>query len=176
MVLTGEKTILRPATLDDRRKIFEWLTASDLTPELMGPPKFPEIEIPAWEDFMNDYTPQYFNDTNPEKGKSFIIEAEGEEVGQINYNDIDRINNTVELDIWLSGSSRTRKGFGTDAINTLCSFLHQTLRCNTFILAPSARNKNAIRAYEKCGFRQTDNVPDNFIPDYHDTVVMIKKA
>ena len=176
MVLTGEKTILRPATLNDRRKIFEWLTASDLTPELMGEPTFPEIEIPTWEDFMNDYTPQYFNDTNLSRGRSFIIEANGEEVGQINYNDIDLINKSVELDIWLRDRSRTHKGFGTDAINTLCSFLQHTLKCNTFILAPSARNKNAIRAYEKCGFRQTDTVPENFIPDYHDTVVMIKKS
>lgn len=175
MVIKGSMVSLRPATTDDRRKIFEWLAHSDITSSMMGPPDFADNAIPEWEYFVGDYNPGFFNDDNPDDGRSYIIEVENEEAGHINYNEIDRVTNTVELDIWMAGSRYCGKGYGPDAIDALCQFLENHLRCVRFILAPSARNTNAIKAYKKCGFRISSEVPRNFIPDYHDTVVMIRK-
>jgi RimJ/RimL family protein N-acetyltransferase len=173
--IKGQQVILRPATPADRRKIFEWLTQSDLSSRMIGPPDFPDNPIPDWEFFVNDYNPHFFDDIDPDKGRSFIIEINGGEVGHINYNEINRNTDSVELDIWLSGSKQCNKGYGTDAINSLCHYLTDHLNCRVFILAPSARNKAAVRAYEKCGFQPTTELPENFIPDYHDTVIMMKK-
>jgi hypothetical protein len=46
--LVGEKINLRTATLQDKEKIFKWLTASNLTKEMMGLPNFPvpRISVP----------------------------------------------------------------------------------------------------------------------------------
>ena len=41
-------------------------------------------------------------------------------------------------------------------------------------MAPSARNPAAIRSYQKAKFEITEDVPTNFIPDYDDTVIMIR--
>ena len=117
--LTREKIKLRPATIQDREKIFLWLTKSNLTKEMMGPPYYPDSKIPTWDEFINDYYEYYFNGSHPLKGQCFIIEHNGQEIGQINHNEIDTLSNTTDLDIWLSDKKHTGKGIGTDAINIL---------------------------------------------------------
>lgn len=173
-VIKGNRIVLRPATPVDRRKIFEWLAQSDTTSKFIGPPDFEDNPVPSWEDFLSDYDPQFFNDLCPENGRSFIIEVNGTKAGHINYNEIDRSTGTVELDIWMAGSAYCNRGYGTDAIETLCKYMADNMNCHRFILAPSARNTSAIRAYEKCGFSRSNELPRNFIPDYYDTVIMIK--
>lgn len=142
---------------------------------MIEPPLFPDNPIPSWEEFTEDYNLEFFDDLHPDQGRSYIIEAEGTDVGHINYNEIDRESNSVELDIWLAGSKYCNKGYGTEAILVLCQYLADHLGCRTFFLAPSARNKAAIRAYEKCRFQVAKELPRNFVPDYEDSVVMMKK-
>ena len=89
-MIKGQKVILRPATPGDRRQIFEWLTQSDLTSKMIGPPDFADNSIPTWDYFIKDYNPHFFDDINPDRGRSFIIEVNGEHTGHINYNEIDR--------------------------------------------------------------------------------------
>jgi RimJ/RimL family protein N-acetyltransferase len=173
-MIPGKHITLRPARQDDRKQIYQWLAQSDVTAKMMGLPDYPDNPVPDQDEFLADYTDQYFNDNEPYSGRSYIILHDGVPAGHINYNEFPRGTTTVELDIWLAGSAFCNKGIGTDAINTLCSHLAPALGCRKFILAPSGRNKAAIRAYEKCGFRKTDAMPDGFVPDYEDTVVMIK--
>ena len=174
-MLTGKKTTLRLATFDDREKIYNWLAHSDITSKMMGPPDFPDNDIPTWEFFVQDYNSQFFDNNDPDNGKSFIIEAGGEEVGHINYGEIDRATNTVELDIWLRSSEYLNMGYGTDAIRAVCKYLFTKLGCQRIIIAPSGRNKDAVRAYKKCGFLETEEIPKNFVPDYYDTVILMKQ-
>lgn len=173
--LQGSLIKLVPATLEDRRSVYEWLAHSDITSSIMGPPVFTDHPIPTYEEFCADYLPHFFDGSQPERGGSFIIEANGTQAGHINHNDIDRLHKSVELDIWMRDKAHCNKGYGTDALNVLCAYLQQTYGCEEFILAPSARNQNAIRAYLKAGFAVCSEPPVNFTPDYHDPVVMIKR-
>lgn len=165
---------LRPANLHDKRKVFEWLTNSNLTKEMMGPPNYPDSRIPTWDEFDNDYTDHYFDGSNPMKGQCFIIEVAGCNVGQINHNAIDCIKNTTDLDIWLSDKKHTGKGIGTEAIQLMCEYLRERYGCKQILISPSKRNKNAIRAYEKAGFVLTDIVLEESQMDYTDNVVLVK--
>ncbi|MBN2348101.1 MAG: GNAT family N-acetyltransferase [Bacteroidales bacterium] len=171
--LTGEKIKLRPATMQDREHIFLWLTKSNLTQEMMGPPNYPDSKIPTWKKFINDYRDYYF-DGSPLNGQCFIIEHNGQEIGQINHNKIDTLSKTTDLDIWLSDRKHTGKGFGPDAINCLCNYLHKKYGCNKFVISPSGRNLRAIRSYEKAGFVMTDEKPEASEMDYNDNVILIK--
>ncbi len=169
-----QKIRLRPAGSEDKVKIFNWLTKSDLTREMLGPPKFPDAPIPAWEDFSADYTDHYFDDSQPLLGRCFIIEYEYTEIGQVNYNHIDTIEKSTEIDIWLADSRYAGKGLGIEAVRIFCNYLHQNLGCEKIYIAPSARNTRAIKAYKKAGFSETRNLPYNFIPDYSDSIVLVK--
>ncbi len=115
-LIIGEKIKIRPADINDKRKVFEWLTNSNLTKEMMGHPNYPDAKIPTWIEFDKDYLDYYFDGSIPLKGRCFII-LEGEnEVGQINYNAIDDEKKSTDLDIWLSDLKYTGRGIGTEAI------------------------------------------------------------
>lgn len=172
--LEGKNIILRPARASDRRTIFEWLAHSDLTRQMLGSPDFPDNPAPTWEEFNADYHPYFFDGSAPLLGRCFIIELNKEPIGQINYNEIDVINRAVELDIWLAGSQFANRGYGTDAIITLCNYLHHTFEIKQIYIAPSRRNTAAVKAYTKAGFVETSELPAWFVPDYDDTIVMIK--
>jgi RimJ/RimL family protein N-acetyltransferase len=173
--LAGRLVRLRPATPADRRPIFAWLTRSDLTCQMLGPPRFPDNPVPSWEEFTADYAAFYFDGSRPDLGRCFIIEVNRQPVGQINYDLIDGAGPTIELDIWLSASAVSGQGYGPDAIITLCDYLREAFGRPTFVIAPSARNTRAVRAYQNAGFHPSTQVPPGFVPDYTDTVILTRQ-
>jgi RimJ/RimL family protein N-acetyltransferase len=102
-------------------------------------------------------------------------------VGQVNYNDIGEREGRkrTELDIWLRNQSECGKGYGSDALEALCTYLHERFGVEEFMVQPSGRNPRAIRAYEKAGFLRL-NLPikqarELWGPnDYDDSVYMVK--
>lgn len=81
---------LQPATEQDKRMVYEWMAQSDITPSIMGPPRFSDHPIPTWEEFCSDYKPYFFDSSSPELGRCFIIMVNDVPVGQINYSEFDR--------------------------------------------------------------------------------------
>jgi RimJ/RimL family protein N-acetyltransferase len=172
--LIGENVKLRPAIILDREKVFQWLTNSNLTKEMIGPPNFPDHKIPIWDEFINDYYDFYFDGSQPLKGQCFIILQNEQEIGQINHNKIDLVDKSADIDIWLSDRVNAGKGFGTEAIKIMCNYLNKKFGCKKIIMAPSKRNTRAIKSYEKAGFVLSDEKPDPSEADYKDTVILIK--
>jgi RimJ/RimL family protein N-acetyltransferase len=174
--IRGELVTLRPATLNDRKPIFDWLTNSNVTKFMMGPPTYPDSPIPTWNEFLNDYKEYFFDSSKPLLGRCYVIEVNSEPVGQINHDKIYMADYSTELDIWLNCSKYMNKGYGSDAIVTLCDYLTNNFKCKKFIIAPSKRNIVAIKAYKKAGFVETDIVHDWFLVDYYDTIILIKNV
>lgn len=172
--LHGKNITLRPANPGDREKIYHWLAHSDLTPGMLGAPDFPDNPVPDWDEFTRDYKPSFFDGSKPLDGRCFIIMLQEAEIGQINHDQIYNDNST-ELDIWLSDSRYTGKGYGSDALSTLCIYLYTEFHCRRFYIAPSSRNTRAVHAYRKAGFLPTSSIPGWFVPDYSDTVLMLKE-
>jgi RimJ/RimL family protein N-acetyltransferase len=172
-LIPGHLVCLRPATLADRQPIFNWLALSDLTAQMLGLPRYPDNPVPTWEEFVADYPNYFFDGSQPLLGRCFIIEVNSEPVGQVNYSEI-RADGSTELDIWLRDSTCTGKGYGPEALNMFCDFLNRAFSCHTFIIAPSARNTRAVKAYRKAGFGPATRVPAWWVPDYDDTVVLVK--
>ena len=179
--IQGERVVLRPATHEDEPQILEWLLNSDVTPSMLGPPQFPERPLPLPEDSSQRLDPHYFDGTAPELGRCFLILVDGESVGQLNYNDIMERDGRkrVELDIWMRSESCCGKGYGTDALDALCRYLHERFGVEQFMVQPSARNPRAIRAYEKVGFKRLEVSMDSarrlWGPnDYCDSVYMVR--
>ncbi len=179
--IRGRVVTLRPAAPEDERAILDWLYHSDLTHTMLGPPLFPERPIPPPGERDEGYEPHYFDGSAPELGRCFLIRADGEPVGQVNYNDIHERGGRLrtELDIWMRSEACCGKGFGTDALDALCGYLHERFGVVEFLVQPSARNPRAIRAYEKAGFRRLDlpiaEARSLWGPsDYADSVYMVR--
>jgi len=87
--IQGKVVTLRPAAIiADRKPVFNWLTNSDLTKFMMGPPTYPNSPITIWDEFLNDYKEYFFDSSKPFLGRCFIIEVNDEPAGQINHDKI----------------------------------------------------------------------------------------
>lgn len=179
--LPGRNILLRPATLADRELIYQWAAHSDITRSMTGPPLFPDHAVPSFTEFCADHTPHFFDGSAPELGRCYIILHAGEPVGQVYYNDIFEYEGKkrVELDIWMRAEQYCGRGFGSDALLTLCEYVSRRFGVQEFMVQPSARNPRAIRAYEKIGFERLalplEEAARQWGPnDYFDSVYMVK--
>ena len=161
MIIRGEKVSLRPMTVDERSLFYQWATQSEATPfwygELVGE------QIPTFQEFGQEFPAYYFDGSQPEKGQSFAIIVDNRAIGEINYNNINRENNSVELDIIIARDRDKNKGYGSDALKTLAEYLFQEMNIQICFLETVTQNPRAIRAYEKAGFKQTKKFIENSI-------------
>lgn len=133
MILSGPRVTLRPATLDDVARI----TTIRHEPEVSrrwGIPEEGELE-----EFLDE--------------KTFVIEADGEVIGGIQYDEeTDSMYHRAGIDIFLT-SSRHSRGFGSEAVRVLARYLIEERGHHRLTIDPAADNAAAIRAYKKVGFR-----------------------
>jgi diamine N-acetyltransferase len=155
-IASGSRVSLRRARLLDRPRVYEWLTQSDLTQNLMGGMLFPDYPVPTLAEFAAEYVNAYFEGTRPYSGRMFIITSEGDEIGCVSHGPIDLLNDVVELDIWLSERRVTGRGCGSESLVLLADWLQQNYGVNRFLVRPSRRNVRALRAMRRAGFRETD--------------------
>jgi diamine N-acetyltransferase len=180
-LIREKRVLLRPASAEDEPGILEWLLRSDITPSMHGPPLFPERPVPHLDDPSQRLDPHYLDGTALELGRCYLIVVSGELVGQVTYNDIMERDGRkqVELDIWMRSEACCGRGYGSEALNALCGYLHERFGVSQFMVQPSARNPRAIRAYEKIGFQRLglsiEAARELWGPnDYHDSVYMVR--
>lgn len=146
-------------TVDEVPTFFKWATQSDSTPfwygELYGD------SIPTYEEFTQDWKRHFFDGSKPEDGRCFIILVGDKAIGQINYNKINRKNNSVELDIIIAEDIDKSKGYGSDTLKTLTKYLFKCMNIQFCYIEALTKNVRAIKAYEKAGFEITKTFVKN---------------
>ena len=179
MLIRGQLVTLRPAFLQDREKVYRWMAESDVTPLMMGPPVFPDVPIPSFEQFCADYTDSFFSNAGEGEGRSFVIRAHGNNVGHISYSNVARKHALAELDIWMASLAYCGHGYGPDALAALAEHLREVYGFCRFLVRPSRRNRRAIAAYQRAGFSAVD--PVSALPqshsdkgDYDDTICLLR--
>lgn len=143
---------LRYARLDEKKVCYEWLCESDTTRCHMGPPDYPEIPIPTWEEFQDDFEDFYFKEEGRALGAVLMIQSDSEIIGCICYASFHLRPGSAELDIWFKSLDVCGKGQGPQAIRLLMERLSHERGIRRFLIRPSEKNIRAIRAYEKAGF------------------------
>src|SRR3989338_9600051 len=130
--IKGTKVTLRPMTPEEFPLFHQWTTQSEATPFLYG--DLYGNKVPTYEELKTDYVAYYFDGSEPEKGRCFMILVKDQPIGQINYNQIDRKNQSVELDIWIAADQYKNKGYGSDALKTLCNYLSDHMDIKRFFI------------------------------------------
>ena len=168
---------LRPAALSDRRLVYEMMACSDATPEMMGPPDYSDHPVPDYGGFCADYGEDAF--TSDRRFRIFFIRVEGRDIGVIHYYLSDYV---AEIDMWIADRRNWCRGYGSAAISRVADNLAANTTARLMIIRPSARNRRAIAAYRKGGFRTYDPA-EHVLPDwclfdgfdYFDAVVMVRE-
>jgi RimJ/RimL family protein N-acetyltransferase len=89
-----------------------------------------------------------------EDGLVLAVETlRGELVGLCGLESISTRNHSAALGIWI-GKPFWDRGFGTDAVRTLCRFGFGEMHLNRIALTVYATNPRGRRAYEKVGFKE----------------------
>ena len=134
MRLTGRRVTLRNSTLEDMAQV------SSIRHEPEVETRWGVLEAGELEEFLQDE-------------KTFVIEAEGEIIGAIQYDEeTDPMYRRAGIDIFLT-TSRHAQGFGSEAVRVLARYLIEERGHHRLTIDPAADNTAAIRAYEKVGFR-----------------------
>ena len=156
--LRGERVLLRPGRSED----------ADVLVRIR---KEPEVARRWGGDGIDEEVGEGFigNDAG------FVIEADGEVVGAIQYyEEDDPMYRHAGMDIFLA-TARHGRGLGAEAIRVLARHLFEKRGHHRLTIDPAADNAAAIRAYEKVGFRPVgvmrlyERGPDG---DWHDGLLM----
>ncbi len=161
MILKGKRTLVRAITPEEFFLFYTWATQSDASAYWYG--ERCGTRIPSLQDFRNEWQPHYFDGSQPEKGRSFVILADGKPIGQINYNEINRICNAVDIDVLIGEDLQKGKGYGSDAIRTLVNHLFLYMQIEHCELKVLSENTRAIQAYLRLGFEQVLSFVENGI-------------
>lgn len=106
----------------------------------------------------------------------FAIEAvaSGQYIGECGINSIDWKNSVASVVIFIGDKAYRSKGYGTEAMQILLSFAFNQININKVRLNVYSFNEQAIKSYEKCGFKNEGVLRQEIFRDgrYYDTIVM----
>ncbi len=172
---------LRPALPKDRVTVFRWLSASDATAAMMGPPDYPDSPVPTWEEFLADYSEPYFTPDGDGRGRLFVISVHGRDIGCISYGGLEDWRGIAEFDMWIGSSADWGHGWGPQALRRLSDRVLEHPGVELAVIRPSRRNRRAVASYEKAGFMEVGSgvagLPDwVFVEglDYEDAIVLVR--
>ena len=140
---------LRPASPNDRGRVFDWLVKA-----YDGPFFCREEPPPTWDEFCADYAEFFFDGSVPKGGGVFIISEAGQDIGAVSYDARYRQAGEADIDIWLAKEELCGRGKGTAALEILADILKEQLGFKRLLISPCGHNLRAVRAYEKVGFRK----------------------
>ena len=166
----GKEIVLREYSMEDLPSIREWVNNPDVVDTLSDYFMFPHSE----EQTLS-WLRKRLDGPNDQNSAQFIIADKSSDkyLGQIDLQTIDWKNRSARIGIVLGVDSRNR-GYGTDAIKTLVSYCFEEMNLNRIDLTVKDYNTNAIRCYEKCGFKVEGRMKKTFYfrGEYRDNFIM----
>ncbi len=163
--IVGKKVYLSPRSIDDACKYAEWLNNYEISRFVNQHVKIISIEGEREYLAKNDQNSYNFA----------IIDNDTDElIGSISLMDINSINGTAELGIFIGDENHLSKGYGSEAIMLLLNYGFNFLNLNNIMLKVFSFNKRAQKAYKKCGFKEFGVWKNSHFAEgkYHDEIFM----
>ena len=141
--LVGKKCYLSPIDTNDAEKFTEWLNDMELLINL-------QIYGSAIS-FENERS--FLNNLSRDHNYSIIDLETDALIGNCGFLDMDHINQTSEVGIFIGNKKFLNKGYGTEALSLLIDYGFKALNFHNIMLKVYEFNKGAIKSYEKIGFK-----------------------
>ena len=167
--LEGERVRLRPAELADAERNRRWINDPEVHHYLGGAAY--QFSLAAEEEFLRT---KLTNDW--EHGLFLAIEAldDGAHVGNVELRALHAESRHGEIGMLIGERARWDRGYGEDALRTICRFGFDELDLHRIELTVAAYNPRAQRCYEKVGFVVEGRKLEHRYAggQYHDTLIM----
>lgn len=145
--LEGENIYLSPRMVDDEvvEKFTKWLNDFKITDYTGRSATMITLEGERkWFESLKDDTQSFF-----------IVRKEDDElIGTVGLHQINNINRTATLGIFIGEHDGRNKGYGTETIRLILEYGFRYLNLNNIKLDVMEFNKRAIACYKKCGFKE----------------------
>ena len=147
-IIQGELVFLRPFEATDAELYRRW--RADAEPMVLA----------GWKDrapFSLAQSAARIDRLATEQGKDYFtflicLLADDRPIGEVSLADLDRVNGSAEVGIFIGEVDEWGKGYGTDAVNAIVGFGFAEQRLERIWLEVWTENARALRAYEKAGF------------------------
>ena len=143
--MEGEKVYLSPINLDDTELYVKWLNNPRITDFLDCNDNL--ITLSNEKDFLEKIANEEFTFAIVKKEDDTLL-------GNVGLTKIDYKNGRAELGIFIGEEDNLSKGYGSEAIKLLLEFAFNEIRLHTVMLTVFSNNPRAIKAYNKCGFKE----------------------
>jgi RimJ/RimL family protein N-acetyltransferase len=142
--LVGKKCYLSPIDTNDAEKFTEWLNDMEIITNLQ-----------LYNTVINTENEKIFlNDLSKEHNYSIIDMETDELIGNCGFIDIDNLNQTAEVGIFIGNKNYWNKGYGTEALSLLMDYGFKALNLHNILIRVYDYNKRAKKCYEKTGFKE----------------------
>lgn len=162
--LVGERIYLSPKSVEDAEKFTEWLNDFKTTDYLGRSHRI--VTLQGEKEYL---------EKNADNKVSFAIVEKNTDklIGTVGLHDLDYINRTSTLGIFIGDKDYRSKGYGTEAIRLILDFGFNYLNLNNIKLDLMGFNERALKCYKKCGFKEYGRRKCEFVNGkYYDRISM----
>lgn len=165
-IFEGQNIYLRPITPEDADTYYELMLDRD-TNRLTG------TQVVFNKEIVRAYLENKVK-ASPEILSFIVIKETDEVIGDIQLNDIDNFNRIANIRISIENKGHQGKGYGREAICLLLEYAFGIMNLHRIALDVYSFNENAIKAYEKIGFKREGVKRDVLFYNhkYHDAIGM----
>lgn len=143
--LIGDKVYLSPIDKNDYVKYTEWVNDMDVAVGMIFATKL--IDEESEKNTLERLAKNEFN-------FAVIANETNEVIGNVGFPNIDYINRTGEVGIFIGDKNYWGNGYGQQALELLLDFGFNLLNLNNIHLKVYSYNSPAISCYKKIGFKE----------------------
>ena len=145
-MIIGTRIRLRNKKLADAQDDYTWRSDSELAHlDAISP-----LAI-SLSQYLADYASELGYSSS--SSQHFAIETvDGKHIGNCSYYNINKTKGEAELGIMIGNRDYWDKGYGTDVVATLVSYIFRQIKLKRIYLKTLALNTRAQKCFTKCGF------------------------
>ena len=143
--LVGERIYLSPRSSEDVERFTEWLNDFETTDYTGRSGQLLTIE--GEREYIQ-------KNSNPEATFVIVTLEEDQMIGTVGLEEIDAINRTATLGIFIGEKQYRNQGYGTEAIQLILDYGFNYLNLQNIKLDLMEFNERGLACYKKCGFRE----------------------
>ena len=141
--MIGSHCYLSPLNSNDAEQFTEWLNDLEIT-----------VNLTLYHSVINTENEKaLLEKLATGHNYSIIDNATNELLGNCGFIDIDHLNQSAEVGIFIGNKNYWNKGYGTEALTLLVDYGFKALNLHSILIRVYSFNERARKCYEKVGFK-----------------------
>lgn len=163
--LVGERIYLSPKNSEDIEKFTERLNDFEIT-DYTGRSGL-LLTLDAEKEYME-------KNKNAEASFAIVTLDNDEMIGTVSLEQIDNINRSATLGIFIGNKEYWNNSYGTEAIKLILDYGFNYKNLHSINLEVMSFNERALKCYKKCGFKEVGRIRQSKYINgrYYDSIVM----